>query len=640
MDRIRVLPDGVANQIAAGEVVVRPASVVKELMENAIDAGSSSVTVNFRDGGRELIQVIDNGCGMSCSDARLAFDRHATSKIKTAEDLYKLTSFGFRGEALPSIASVAEVELRTRECNAELGVQVRINGGKFGGQTEVQTPAGTQFTVKNLFYNIPARKRFLKDAATEARHIITEFQRVALCNPGVAFTLCNNQSPVFNLPPSNLRQRIVGVIGKNIAGNLLEVSVDTSMIRIEGFVGRPAAAKKSNREQYLFVNGRYFRSPYFHKAVLQAYEKLIPADAQPSYFLYFTIAPERIDVNVHPTKTEIRFDDEQALWQIINAAVRESLGRTGVIPMMDFEMDSSIDIPVYKERPGYRIPDIGVNPDFNPFNDDYERVVPGQSGGGAAALAGRSGSAASGGYARRSADAAAGWEKLYEIPGGRDEAGDVFDEIDSSVRDFITGEEQAEQGVLDIGSGTVMRGILPLGGRYFATALGDSLVVVDAVRARERVLYERYLRMLGNDSSVSQQLLFPEQATLAPDDHALLGGLREDLASVGYDFSVQPDCGVEITGIPADLPAAAAVETFHALIARLREWGRVDSGEKSRRLAETMARDAARVQGALAEAETEALLDELMHCEDFNYTPSGNPLMSVITGDEIARRLK
>ena len=285
IEKIRVLPDGVANQIAAGEVVGRPASVVKELLENAVDAGSTSVTVNFKEGGRALIQVVDNGCGMNEPDARMAFERHATSKIASVEDLSRLHSFGFRGEALPSIASVAEVELRTRTASAEVGTRVTINGGAFVAQEPVQTPVGTQFLVKNLFFNVPARRRFLKEPTVEARHLTSEFQRVALCHPEIEFTLYNNDTLVYSLPPGNLRQRIAGICGKGLANNLLDVAVETSIVKIEGYVGHPSVAKKTNREQYLFVNGRYFRSPYFHKAVLQAYEKLIAPETQPPYFL-------------------------------------------------------------------------------------------------------------------------------------------------------------------------------------------------------------------------------------------------------------------------------------------------------------------------------------------------------------------
>ena len=434
-DKIRVLPDGVANQIAAGEVVGRPASVVKELMENAVDAGSTVVTVNYRDGGKSLIQVVDNGCGMSDTDARLAFERHATSKIRSADDLYRLHSFGFRGEALPSIASVAEVELRTRTPYGELGTKVCIHGGRFQSQEPVQMPQGTQFSVKNLFYNTPARRRFLKEASVEARHIRTEFQRVALCNPGIAFTLCDGDAPLVQLPATNLRQRIVSAVGgREIAKNLLEVSVDTSMVRVEGFVGRPSAAKKTNREQFLFVNGRYFQSSYFRKAVLQAYDKLIPSDTQPSYFLYITIDPERIDVNVHPQKTEIRFDDEQALWQIFNAAVREALGKTGVVPLMDFEIDPSIDIPVARKGVIYREPDLGVDPSFNPFDEERktsgaDRPFPAY------------------GRGRESRDRVSDWEQLYEVDSQAifptDKSGetgaDRLVEFDSDELEYIEG---------------------------------------------------------------------------------------------------------------------------------------------------------------------------------------------------------
>lgn len=640
MDRIRILPDGVANQIAAGEVVVRPASVVKELMENAVDAGSKSVTVNFRDGGRELIQVVDDGSGMSANDARLAFERHATSKIKTADDLYLLTSFGFRGEALPSIASVAEVEVKTKTAETELGVQLRINGGKFEGQTEVQIAQGTQFLVRNLFYNVPARKRFLKEAPVEARHIITEFQRVALCNPAIAFSLYNDHSPVFNLPSANLRQRIVGVMGKQIAGNLLEVSVDTSMIRIEGFVGRPSAARKTNREQFLFVNGRYFRCAYFHKAVLQAYEKLIPSDTQPAYFLYFTIAPERIDVNIHPTKTEIRFDDEKALWQIINAAVRESLGRTGVVPMMDFEMDSSFNIPVYKEGTPYRMPEIGINPEFNPFDEGSSPRNGPEVSGGSTAYA-RSWNFGMGGGRNESA-LISDRSRPYETSAGRTlSPGEDFNEMDSSLREFILGEESAEesQGVLDIESGTVFGGVLPLAGRHFATTFGGSLAVVDIHRAFERIRYERYLRMLGNNHSVSQQLLFPERIALPAGDYAMLTEYRDDLQAVGFDFTLQPGHEAEITGIPGDIPAATAGAAFLELIARIGEMGGIDPGQRLTRLAAVMARTGGASRDALNEQEMEQLLDELMSCDNFNYTPSGNPVITVITGAEIAKRL-
>lgn len=559
MQKIKVLPAGVANQIAAGEVVGRPASVVKELMENAVDAGSTAIKVNFREGGRSLIQVIDNGCGMSAADARLAFERHATSKIRSVDDLSHLHSFGFRGEALPSIASVAEVEVRTRTADEEIGTCVMINGGTFVSQEPVQTPQGTQFLVKNLFYNVPARRRFLKEPHIEARYLTAEFQRVALCYPEIAFTLYNNDSPVYNLSKGNLRQRIAGVCGKDLANNLLEVSVDTSIIKIEGYVGHPSVARKTKHEQYLFVNGRYFRSPYFHKAVMQAYDKLISPDTQPPYFLYMTVAPERIDVNVHPQKTEIKFEDEQAIWQIFNAAVRESLGKLGVVPLMDFEVDNSIDIPVYKKGTIYREPDTGANPNFNPFRTDpsSEHLS--------------SHSTLGGGASRRHSDALDGWQQLYEIDsraGVESDLTERFSEMDSSMQAFLEGtpepttsslSEPIQQRLdLEADLATGFRGELKLSDRLYATTLGESLVIVDVERARERVLYERYLCLLGNNAAVSQQLLFPEEVTFSPADGAVMMQIKDELSALGFEF--EPQAGSDRIANGGNTEATGALE--------------------------------------------------------------------------------
>ena len=631
-DRIRVLPDGVANQIAAGEVVGRPASVVKELLENAVDAGSTAVTVNYREGGKALIQVVDDGCGMSQTDARLAFERHATSKIREAADLYRLHSFGFRGEALPSIASVAEVELRTRTPQDELGTQVVIHGGRFVSQEPVQAPVGTQFLVRNLFYNTPARRRFLKEAAVEARHIRTEFLRVALCNPEIAFSLYDSDVLVSTLPAANLRQRIVAAIGgKDIAKNLLDVSVDTSMVRIEGFVGRPSAAKKTNREQYMFVNGRYFSSPYFRKAVLQAYEKLIAPDTQPSYFLYITIDPERIDVNVHPQKTEVKFDDEQALWQIFNAAVRESLGKLGVVPMMDFEMDGSIQIPVARKDEAVRMPDTGVRSSFNPFEGgadvplprSYPSAVPRK---------------------RKVSD----WEELYEVDSasiGRPAAerlsvGEAFDGLDGDLLEFIDGtQREPVQTRLELDGEIPFRGALPWGGRYCATAVREGLAVVDLSRARECVLYERYLSLLGNGDAATQRLLFPETVELSDDELAEVRDLSEELDAMGFEFSIG-EAGLSVSGVPADFTASDFAGAIRDMIVEFRDR---ESGADGRneKLAAVMARHGASAFREVDDADEAArILDALFGCVRSNYTPSGAPVMTFLTGAEVAKRLK
>ena len=370
-DRIRLLPEVVANQIAAGEVVNRPASVVKEMMENSIDAGATRVQVNFRDGGRDLIQIVDDGCGMSPIDARMAFDRHATSKIAAVEDIYALSTFGFRGEALASIAAVAQVELRTRQEGDDVGTCTEINGGQFVSQTPVMCPVGSQFYVRNLFYNVPARRRFLDKSTTSAAQIRTEFQRVALCNPHIGFELYSNDAPVYTLAASSLAGRIVDVVGRHIKQNLLEVEADTSIARAEGFIGRPAAAKRRNTEQYLFVNGRFFKSAYLTGAILKAYEKLIPENCTPSYFLYLTIDPSRIDVNVHPQKTEVKFADEDAVWQIVNAAVRETLAKTGAVPLMDFDREGGVEIPVLERGAVYSEPRAMSDESYNPFREEY-----------------------------------------------------------------------------------------------------------------------------------------------------------------------------------------------------------------------------------------------------------------------------
>ncbi len=575
--KIKLLPEFVANQIAAGEVVNRPASVVKEMIENAVDAGAANVTVSFRDGGREMIQIIDDGGGMSAIDARMAFDRHATSKISEADDLYSLNTFGFRGEALASIAAVAEVSLRTRQQGDDVGVQVDISGGRFVDQRPVSCPAGAQFTVRNLFYNVPARRRFLDKSTTEARHITTEYQRVALCNPDVGFSLYDNDALVSKLAPSSLKQRIIGVVGQKIAKDLLEVSADTSIVKLEGFVGRPVTARQVNREQFLFVNGRYFRSLHFHKAVIAAYEKLIPHNAQPSYFLYLTIAPARIDVNIHPQKTEIKFEDGTQIWQIINAAVREALAKSGAVPPMDFDMDTTVDIPVYRSGVEYKAPEFRGNPDFNPFakEDDLSEYIE------------------HGGTARQ-------MSLGIEVPALRD--------------------------------------VLPFGGRYAAMVSEGGILVVDLWRAREAVLYARYVAMLTSGNSACQQLLFPEEIVLSTDDATLLGERMGDFTSFGFDIAMRDGHAAELRGMPADLAGNTPERMLYELLDVLREEG--GSGERMRRerLAATMARLGS--QAKVRAEEAAAVIDALEACGNPAYTPAGNPVMTLITDEEIEKRMR
>ena len=633
-DRIRLLPDSVSNQIAAGEVVNRPASVVKEMMENAVDAGAHNVTVNFRDGGKELIQVVDDGCGMSPIDARLAFDRHATSKISRVDDIYTLTTFGFRGEALASIAAVAEVQLRTRQHEDELGTQIEIAGGAFRSQQVVSCPPGTQFVVRNLFYNVPARRRFLDKSATEARHITAEFQRVVLCHPEIAFQLYNNDAPLYNLPSASFRQRIVGVIGKHIANNLLEVGADTSIVQISGFVGRPSASKQTNRDQFLFVNGRYFKSAYFHKAILQAYENLIPAGTQPSYFLYLKIDPERIDVNVHPQKIEIKFDDNNAVWQIINAAVRESLGKLGMVPMMDFDVDTSVEIPVYRKGMPVRSPEVVPNPDFNPFNEDYGS----QSEIGQLRKEGHSSAVSRPVTAQESKirEDIAVSEEMYPVSDA-----DAETETDPQLMEFISGDE-AEQGLLEIESGSAFGPVIRLGQSYVVTTMAENVVVVDIRRAYEAVLYDRYMMMLGSGNSASQQLLFPERIPLSIDDYNLMKLFRDDLSAFGFDLEFGEDeYWVEVTGIPADFVSSAVEELLFDLLDGLREETRSPGELRRVRLASIMSRNGASAFSRnLGQEELEGLLSALAACGNSCYTPSGRPVMTVFQESEIKKRFK
>ncbi len=636
--KIRLLNDVVANQIAAGEVVNRPASVVKEMLENTVDAGATTVTVNFRDGGKELIQVIDDGCGMSPVDARMAFDRHATSKIAELDDIYALHTFGFRGEALASIAAVSEVELRTRAEGDEVGTLTQVNGGQFVSQTPIACPKGSQFSVKNLFYNVPARRKFLERTTTSSSQIKAEFQRVALCNPQVAFELLMNDQPLYNLPVATLPQRIVDVVGRSMKQNLCEVEADTSIVRVEGFVGKPDTARRgTNSSQYFFVNGRFFRSHYFYKAVLAAYQKLIPDNCTPSYFLYLTIDPSRIDVNVHPQKTEVKFADEQAIWQIINASVRETLAKTGSMPLMDFDGDAGVEIPTLSAKGVvYDEPKAAGNLDYNPFapmGDGMElpqltagggiiggasrdTMVKGGRGGGFGKTAFMS-------FGSSSLDMGSHATEFDIVPSRED-----FDP-DGLSPELALGEEQAR-----------FTEIVLVGGGYASAIYGGRWVVVDLRRARERVLFDRYVLLLENGSSVSQQLLFSERLAFSTDEYELLEEHAVDFAGLGFDMELLGDGEVEMRGIPAD----ATHDGIEGLIYELLQVFAmpVDIRDQRRvRVASAMAKSGASgfSRGASKEQVVE-LLEQLRQGGNLGLTPSGKAIMTEITPEEIKERLE
>ena len=574
-NKIRLLPEIVANQIAAGEVVDNPSSVVKEMMENAIDAGAKSVTVNFRNAGLELIQIIDDGCGMSPIDARMAFDRHATSKIRNFDDVYRLQTFGFRGEALASIAAVAQVELRTRQKDDEIGTVTIVNGGEFVSQTPTMCPVGSQFFVRNLFYTAPARRKFNGDRNKMVTEIKKVFRQVALCNPQVRCELMSNDMPIITLPSASLMERIIDVVGKHIKTNLLEVDVNTSIVGIKGYVGRPAAAKQKNVEQYLFVNGRYFRSPQIYRAIMRAYEKLIPENCSPSYFLYLTVEPDRVDVNVSPHKTEVHFADTEDINQIISAAVRSTLAKSGSVGMMDFEQ-AEVEIPVMgsDDRYVYSEPKTSTNADYNPFAEGYLSGSSVDEGGFtqgavAAKVSAVRKSGASGGDKHHLRDIA--WSDMsqesdfsigamsqiepsqyIDIPVSSFSEGvnlSAFVDEDDSQLEFVPYSPTQQSLAMD--AKLSFSDAMPLGGGYVMAISGGRCVVVDMSRVKERLLYDGYMAMLKVGSCASQKLLFPEELILSEDDYALLAEHEVEFAALGFDIEFQGEGRISVSAIPS-----------------------------------------------------------------------------------------
>lgn len=639
-NKIKLLPEVVANQIAAGEVVEEPASVVKEMMENAIDAGAHCVKLIVRNGGVDMIQIIDDGCGMSPFDARMAFDRHATSKISSVEDIYSLRTFGFRGEALASIAAVSQIELRTRRAEDELGTENVVSGGEFLSQKPVMTPVGSNFTVKNLFYNVPARRKFMREPSKLAANVKAEFQRVALCYPNIAFELHSGDNLVYNLREATLAARITDVIGKHIKNNLLEIDADTSIVRINGYVGRPAVAKKRNSEQYLFVNGRYFKSPYLNKAILKAYEKLIPDNCFPSYFIYMSVDPERIDVNVSPKKTEIKFADLDAVWQILNAAVRETLAKTGAVPMIDFDNESDIEIPLSRHGIIYDEPRSAVNEEYNPFlvaDDDEEGHTSGTSAPRRPVVMPRREPSVNGSYGLKpNADFAISGSDAFN-----DTFSEEFDEFvsGSSVIMQANGSEQEIFTALNADEKPSFRLAAYLGNGYASAIMNQMLVVVDLRRAKERIIYENALLMLNSTSSVSQQLLFPDRLVLSNDEYALLEENAVEFASLGFDMEFEGDGAVIVKGVPAETGDENIDELVFELLKAL-ETPVAAADVRREKMAAAMARSgAARTPKNLSDDDAATLLERLAQCDNISFSPSGKAILSAVTTDEIRAKL-
>lgn len=622
-DIIHLLPDSVANQIAAGEVIQRPASVIKELVENAIDADAQNIHVLVTDAGKTCIQVIDDGKGMSETDARLSFERHATSKIREAADLFALRTMGFRGEALASIAAVAQVELKTRPESEELGTKLVIAGSQVESQEAISCSKGSNFSVKNLFFNVPARRKFLKANSTELSNILAEFERIALVHPEVAFSLYSNDSELFNLPVSQLRQRILAIFGKKLNQQLLNIDVNTTMVKISGYVAKPETARKKGAHQYFFVNGRYMRHPYFHKAVMEAYEQLIPVGEQISYFIYFDVDPANIDVNIHPTKTEIKFENEQAIWQILSASVKESLGKFSAIPSIDFDTEDMPDIPAFEQNLPPEPPRVQYNSDFNPFKTSSSG-----SGGGVA------------GYSRQKVE----WEDLY---GGLEKASKmnrpVINEPEAEPDYFSPAEPEAPAVVpstLYANEPIVEKGNLHLQfkGRFILTSVKSGLMLIDQHRAHIRVLFDRYMMQIRQKQGMSQGVLFPEILQLPVSEAAVLQSIMDDLSAVGFELSDLGGGSYAINGIPAGIEGLNPVELVRSMLHTAMEKGNDVKEEVQSILALTLSRAAAIVYGqVLSNEEMVNLVDNLFACVAPNYTPDGKVVLSTIKEEEIEK---
>lgn len=624
-DIIRLLPDSVANQIAAGEVIQRPASVIKELVENAIDAGAQHIDVLVTDAGKSSIQVIDDGKGMSETDARLSFERHATSKIREAADLFALRTMGFRGEALASIAAVAQVELRTCVEGEELGTKLVIAGSKVESQEAISCPKGSNFCVKNLFFNVPARRKFLKSNQTELSNILTEFERIALVNPNVSFTLYHNDAELFNLPAIQLRQRIMGVFGKKINQDLLSLDVDTTMVRISGFVARPESARKKGARQYFFVNGRYMRHPYFHKAIMDAYEHLIPVGEQVSYFIYFDVDPGNIDVNIHPTKTEIKFENEQAIWQILAAAVKETLGKFNAVPSIDFDTEGMPDIPAFESSPyaGIQPPKTTYNPDYNPFNTS---AVPPSS---------------------YSSKPSRDWEQLYEglehhssaqhIQKSYPDDGDYFTAASMEQPVTPTLYDHSEEAAMGEKSSQHYQ----FKGRFILTSVKSGLMIIDQQRAHIRILYDQYLEQITRRQGASQGMLFPDIVQFPVSEVPVLQEIMEDLSYLGFELTDLGGGSYAINGIPSGIEGLNPVELILSMVHTAMEKGGKVKEEVQSNLALTLAKAAAIVPGqVLTNEEMNGLVDGLFAVATPNYTPDGKTVLSVLQEDELEKLFK
>lgn len=598
-DIIQLLPDSVANQIAAGEVIQRPASVIKELVENAIDAEAKTINILVLDAGRTSIQVIDDGRGMSETDARLSFERHATSKIRQASDLFSLHTMGFRGEALASIAAVAQIELKTRLVDCELGSCLSISGSRITNQEPCSCLVGSNFKVENLFFNVPARRKFLKSNSTELNNILTAFERIALVYPNISFTFHSNGTELFHLSACGLRQRIVDIFGKRLDQDLLPVNVETTICKISGFIGRPESARKKCSHQYLFVNGRYLKHPYYHKAILTAFDRMIPMGEQMPYFIYFDVDPDSIDVNIHPTKTEIKFENEQAIWQILMATVKESLGKFCEVPTIDFDTQGAPDIPLFNPENHVDQPKTEYNSSYNPFNVNVEHRSHVQSD----------------------------WEKLYDLQPQQEENNElsVFD-TDQEPTPIAANEIIAEKSPAHY----------QYKGQYIMTAVKSGLMIIDQQRAHTRILYEKYMAQFNNKTWTSQRLLFPEVVQLPQSQSVILQKILPEMSEIGFELTDLGGGSYAINGAPDGIDGLNWSDMIKNIVESYINDGTKVGSNIYNSISAAMARRASVPVGqVLTNTEMENIVNELFSCDNVNYTPDGNAILCILPQKEI-----
>ena len=628
-DVIRLLPDSVANQIAAGEVIQRPASVIKELVENSIDAGATAITIILKDAGRTLIQVIDNGCGMSDTDARLAFERHATSKIRRADDLFSLSTMGFRGEALASIAAIAQIDLRTMLKGESIGTRIVINGSKVESQEPEACAQGSNLMVKNLFFNVPARRKFLKKDSVELSNIMREFERLALVNIGVDFTIISNDVTLHSLRRGSMKQRIADLFGRSLDKQIVPVDTDTSIVRISGFIGLPEYARKRNVLQFLMVNGRNMRHPYFHKAIMQCYEHLIPADVQPNYFINLTVDPETIDVNIHPTKSEIKFENEQAIWQILTATVRESLGRFNAAPAIDFDVDEAPEIPVFSPDSAADH-EVELDEGYNPFAQPSRSSRTSALSGDDEAASPRSKTESSLNFSR-SSERFQDWEKLYD---------DFVKKRDDGYASMIESKVNAPEAELEMDTAAPVSATLQLKQTYILTPSRDGLMIIDQHRAHKRILYDSYITKVRERAFVCQRTMFPEVVELSPSQDAVLADVLPSLEELGFSLAPLGDHSWSINGVPSVLIGANPRDTLLGMIECVTETGEDLASSLHERIALSMAGSSAIRRGqTLSATEMDKLISDLFRLPTPARTPDGKTIFTIVNLDDIAKML-